>query len=218
MDSQNTDPNLKTVPNKINDTTSAEYGPQTAVGFDSVYKDIDKTSFENALNTKKDVLEIKTIGNDIFKGRKINKDTMKLCNVILKNITKEITIVFNETVKKMAEGTYNITAHDTSSPSVTELQQAAEPYYKILQIILKNNYSPNDNKEITKSMGYYENIILVKTTEYKQHLFYPRPLGGRKTLRKRKGKRIKTVKKRGRRTLRKGKRNGKRRRNTKKLL
>ena len=212
MDSQNTDPNLKTVPNKINDTTSAEYGPQTAVGFDSVYKDIDKTSFENALNTKKDVLEIKTIGNDIFKGRKINKDTMKLFNVILKNITKEITIVFNETVKKMAEGTYNITAHDTSSPSVTELQQAAEPYYKILQIILKNNYSPNDNKEITKSMGYYENIILVKTTEYKQHLFYPRPLGGRKTLRKRKGK----GKRKRRKTVRKGKRKGKRRRNTRK--
>jgi hypothetical protein len=212
MDSQNTDPN------KINDTTSAEYGPQTAVGFDSVYKDIDNIS-NMPLDTKKEVEMVLQKGWAIMRARNFkNKNLIDLSILQITNINTKMITVFDEAIQKIKAGTFNQYDFNSTIPSVTDLKNAAEPYYDILLEILKkmkNEIKPLELAKINVAVEIYKNEILKKTGEYTTLLYSKK---GGISLRKRKGKRIKTVKKRGRRTLRKGKRNGKRRRNTKKLL
>jgi len=209
MDSQNTDPN------KINDTTSAEYGPQTAVGFDSVYKDIDNIS-NMPLDTKKEVEMVLQKGWSIMRERKFNnKKLIELSILQITNINTKIITVFDEAIQKIKAGTFNQYDFNTTIPSVTDLKNAAEPYYDILLEILKkmkNELKPSELAKINVAVEIYKNEILKKTGEYTT-LLYPKK-GGR-TLKKGKGKgkRRKTVrKKKGRKTVRKGKR----RRNTRK--
>jgi hypothetical protein len=216
MDSQNTDPNLKTDPNKINDDTPTIYGPQTAVGFDDVYKDIDNIS-NMPLDTKKEVEMVLQKGWAIMRARNFkNKNLIDLSILQITNINTKMITVFDEAIQKIKAGTFNQYNFNSTIPSVTDLKNAAEPYYDILLEILKkmkNKIKPLELAKINVAVEIYKNEILKKTGEYTTLLYSKK---GGISLRKRKGKRRKTVKKRGRRTLRKGKRNGKRRRDTRK--
>ena len=205
MDSQNTDPN------KINNDTPTVYGEPTAVGFDSVYKDIDNIS-NMPLDTKKEVEMVLQKGWSIMRERKFNnKKLIELSILQITNINTKMITVFDEAIQKIKAGTFNQYDFNSTIPSVTDLKNAAEPYYDILLEILKkmkNELKPSELAKINVAVAIYKNEILKKTGEYTTLLYSKK---GGITLKNRNGKR---------RTLRKGKiktvRKGKRRRNTRK--
>ena len=202
MASQNTDPN------KQNVDTPTIYGEPTAVGFDSVYKDIDNIS-NMPLDTKKEVEMVLQKGWSIMRERKFNnKKLIELSILQITNINTKMITVFDEAIQKIKAGTFNQYDFNTTIPSVIDLKNAAEPYYDILLEILKkmkNELKPSELAKIDIAVKIYKNEILTKTGEYTTLLYSKK---GGITLKNRKGK--------GKRKRRKTVRKGKRRRNTKK--